>query len=84
MIARAVEEDLGLVLEPAEGAAVDDPVAVALEVEAEPVLVLRVHAAARRGAVLRVGREMAGLAFLQIKTASRHPTKLSPYRPRFN
>ncbi len=40
MVAGAVEEDLGLVFEPAEGAAVDDPVAVALEDGAEGVLVL--------------------------------------------
>ncbi len=81
MVARAVEEDLRLVLEPAEGAAVDDPVAVALEVEAEPVLVLRMDAAAGGGAGLRVGREMAGLTFLQIKTASRHGTKVVTLPP---
>ena len=42
MIACAVEENLRLVLEPAEGAAVHDPVAVPLESSAETVLVLRV------------------------------------------
>ncbi len=84
MVARAVEEDLGLVLEAAEGAAVDDAVAVALEVEAEAVLVLGVLAATGAGAVLGVGRKVAGLTPFQIKTATRHPIKLSPYRPRFN
>ena len=47
MIAGAIEENLRLVLEAAEGAAVDDAVAVALEVEAEAVLVLGMDAAAR-------------------------------------
>ena len=46
MVARAVEEDLRLVLQPAEGAAVDDAVAVALEGGAELVAVLLVRAAA--------------------------------------
>ena len=72
MIARAVQEDLRLVFEAAERTAVDNPVAVALEVEPEPVLVLRVFAASRRGTVLGVRREVARLASLQIKTAARH------------
>ncbi len=62
----------------------DDAVAVALEIEAKTVLVLRVRAAPRRGAVLRVGREVTGLTLLQIVTAARHPPKLSPYGLRFN
>ena len=34
MIALVIDEDLGLVLEPAEGGGMDDPVAVALELAA--------------------------------------------------
>ncbi len=42
VVALVVDEDLGLVLEPAEGAAVDDPVAVALEGGAVVVLLFLV------------------------------------------
>jgi len=84
VVARAVEEDLRLVLEPAEGATVDDAVAVALEVEPEPVLVLGVDTPARGGAGLAVGREVADLTPFQVGTAARHAPKLSPQRPRFN
>ena len=72
MVAAAVEEDLGLVFEAAERAAVDDAVAVALEVETEAMLVLGKFAAPGGGAVLGVRREVARLASLQIKTAARH------------
>jgi hypothetical protein len=72
MVARAVEENLGLVLEPAEGAAVDDAVAVALEGGAEFVALFLVRAAPRLGAALGAGRQMAVLAPFEIKTPSRH------------
>jgi hypothetical protein len=52
-----VDEDLGLVLEAAEGAAVDDAVAVALVGGAVGVGRLRVAAAARGGRALRVRGE---------------------------
>ncbi len=84
MITRAVEEDLRLVFEAAEGAAVDDAVAVTLEGGAERMLVLRVLAAPRSHARLRIERKMARLTPLQIKTASRHCTKLSPNGAGFN
>src|SRR5271167_4746319 len=80
MVAGAVEEDLRLVLEAAEGAAVDDAVAVALEIEAEAVLVLGMNTAARSRAALGIGREVAGLASFQVKTASRHCYNLSLQR----
>jgi hypothetical protein len=57
VVALVVHEDLRLVLEPAEGGAVDDAVAVALEGHAERVLVLGMHAAAGGRAVDGVGRE---------------------------
>ena len=79
-----IYKDLRFVLESAEGTAVNDPVAVALEVEPEAVLVFRVHAPTSRGTILRIGREVTGLTSLQIKTASRHPNNLSSYEPRFN
>ena len=62
----------------------DNSIAVALEIEPEAMLIFRMIATTRRGAGLRVGREVAGLTLFQIKTATRHPTKLSSYRPRFN
>ncbi len=77
MVAGAVEEDLRLVFEPAEGAAVHDAVAVALEIEAEAMLVLGMKAPARGRAALRIGRKVAVLATFQIKTAPRHPDNLS-------
>src|ERR1039457_3943105 len=57
MVARAVEEDLGLVFEPTEGAAVDDAVAVPLKIRAQTVLGLRKGPSARVGGLLRIGRE---------------------------
>src|ERR1700677_5254155 len=77
MIARAVQEDLGLVLESAERTAVDDAVTVALEFEAQPMAVFRVLATARGRARLGVGREVARLTLFQIKAAARHSSKLS-------
>jgi hypothetical protein len=53
-----VDEDLGLVLEAAEGATVDDAVAVALVGGAVGVRGLRVAAAARGGRALRERGEM--------------------------
>ena len=67
MIARAVEKDLGLVLEAAKGTTVDDPISVALKIEPKAVLVLGVFASAGGGAVLRVGREMTGLISFKSK-----------------
>src|SRR5690606_16483498 len=55
-VALVVDEDLGLVLQPAEGGAVDDTVAVALEFAAEPRRRLGVAAAAAAGRVGSVGR----------------------------
>jgi len=52
-----VDEDLGLVLETAEGAAVDDAVAVALVGGAVGMRGFCVAAAARGGRPLRVGGE---------------------------
>jgi hypothetical protein len=53
-----VDEDLRLVLEAAEGATVDDTVAVALVEGAVGVRGLRVAAAARGGRALRVRGEV--------------------------
>jgi len=55
-----VDEDLRLVLEAAEGEAVDDAVAVALVEGAVGVRGFREAAAARGGRALRVRGEMVG------------------------
>ena len=66
VVALVVDEDLGLVLEPAEGRAVDDAVAVALVARAQRVLLLRVAAAAASALRMRVRREPLVLpAFLR-------------------
>jgi hypothetical protein len=72
MVAGAVEEDLRLVLEPAEGAAVHDAVAVALEGGAELVALLLMGATARVGAALRAGSQMTALASFEVKTPTGH------------
>ena len=65
MIAEGRDEDLGLVLEPAEGLGVDDAVAVALEVGAEGAGLLFDLAAAGEPGLDGKGRE-GFLAFFEI------------------
>ncbi len=84
MVAGGIEKDLGLVLQAPEGAAVDNAVAIPLERGAESVLILGMGAAPRLHAVLSPGRMMARLTLLQVITAARHPTKMSPNRAGFN
>ena len=72
MVARAVEEDLRLVFEPAERAAVDDAVAVALEFGTQRVFRLGECASARVGGLLRVGREGFVLKLFQFDAVARH------------
>ena len=57
VIAGRREEDLRLVLQPAERLAVDDAIAIALERRPDVVFRLRTQAAARIGALGRLRRE---------------------------
>src|SRR5262249_62273022 len=61
VVAFVVDEDLGLVLEPAERRAVDHAVAVALEARAERMLLLGVTPAAGEAAPPRGGGQPAPL-----------------------
>ena len=66
VVAERREEDLGLVLEAAEGLRVDDPVPVALEVGPEDVLGFGPDAALRPGAEAGLGRQELLLGLLQL------------------
>src|SRR5262249_19025149 len=78
VVALVVHEDLGLVLEPAERARVDDAVAVALERHAEGVLGLRVPAAARVAAPHGVRGERGGLPRFEVGPARHAVPYLAP------
>jgi len=79
MVAAAVEENLGFVLETAKGAAMNNAVAVPLEDGTELVLILVMLAIAGEGAALRIRGKMARLILFEIGTGTRHDFKLSPY-----
>jgi ribosomal protein L35AE/L33A len=64
VVALGIDEDLGLVHQAPETGAVHDPIAVALPAGAQVVVLLVEAAAARAGAVQRVGRQIALLAGL--------------------
>ena len=72
MVARAVEKNLRLVFEPAEGARVDDAVTVALVLGAPFGRRLGMFAAARVAAELREGREDLPLDLLQFLSGAGH------------
>ena len=72
MIAGAIEENLGLIFEAAEGAGMNDAIAVALVMGAPFGRVFLVAAAAGVGAELRVGREVATFAFFKFLACDRH------------
>ncbi len=72
VVAGAVEEDLGFVFEAAEGAGVDDAVAVALEMGAPVGGVFGVLAAAGLVAELGVRRAGGVLAGFQFEAGARH------------
>src|SRR4051794_3676450 len=75
MIAGAVEKDLRLVLQATEGAGMDDPRTIALELRAVSVARLGIFPAARIARFLGVGREDAPLVLL-------HLLARSPVHPR--
>ena len=66
VIAGRREEDLRLVLEPAEGLAVDDAIAIALKRRPDVVFPFRPQPAARVGALRRLRREEFPLACLEL------------------
>ena len=72
MVAGAVEKNLRLVFQPAEGARMDDAVAVALVMRAPFRRGLLVFASARVAAELRVGRENLAFDLFQFLTGARH------------
>src|SRR5882724_5566218 len=72
VVARAVEEDLGLVFEPTEGAAVNDAVAVPLKIRAQTVLGVRKGPSARVSGLLRIGREKLVFELLQFDAVAWH------------
>ncbi len=69
VVAFVVDEHLGLVLEAAEGGAVDDPVAVALERAAQRALRLGVAAAAAALGIAGVGRQRPAGGALEAEAA---------------
>ena len=75
MVALVADEDLRLVLQPAEGVGMDDAVAVALEGRAERIVRLGVDAAARSGRVGGIGGAPA-LAVAQELVAAAPPSAL--------
>ena len=72
MVASAVEENLGLVFEAAEGARVDDAVPVALIMRAPLGRGLVMLATARVGAELGVGCQDEALASLEFGEGTGH------------
>ena len=78
MVALVVDEDLRLVLQPAEGVGMDDAVAVALEGRAERIVRLGVEAPARRGRIGGIGRAPALAALAGVRCGS------SAIRPRLD
>ena len=72
VIAGRREEDLRLVLQPAERLAVDDAVAVALKRRADIVFGLRTQAPARVGALGRLRREDVALARFELFAKAAH------------
>ena len=72
MVAGAVEEDLRLVFEPTEGAAVDDTVAVPLKIRAQTVLWVWKGPSARVGGLLRIGCEKLVFELLQFDAIAWH------------
>lgn len=68
MIAGPVEKHLRLVFEPTEGAAVNDPIAIALKLGSPRGRRFRIHPSPRGAAMLRVRREALHLAVFQFKT----------------
>ena len=81
VIAGRREEDLRLVLEPPEGLAVDDAIAIALERRPDVVFAFRPQAAARVGALRRLRREDLALARLEL-LAERVARVISPQKAR--
>src|SRR6185437_2167640 len=81
MIAGAIEKDLGFVFEAAEGARMDDAVAVALILGPPRGRGFAEFAAARIGAVLGVRRKDAAFDFLQFKARARHGGKVGRKAP---
>src|SRR5436190_12916168 len=72
MVAGAVEKNLCLVFQPAEGARMNDAVAVALEMRAPLGRLFLVFAPARLGAELRVRREELPLAGFEFEAGGGH------------
>src|SRR6185503_15435397 len=76
VIAGAVEEDLGLVFEAAEGAGMDDAIAIALVLRAPFGRRFDVFASARIAAELRVRRERLAFDLFKFLPRSRHGRRL--------
>src|SRR5262249_51808963 len=74
VVASAVEEDLGLVLEPAKSARVNDAVTVSLIMRAPLRRCLLIYATAGLGAELGVRSERLTLLLLQLLPRHRHRT----------
>ena len=72
VVAGRREEDLGLVLEPAKRLAVDDAIAIALKRRSHVVFGLFAQAAARVGALGRLGRQDLSLARFEVFTDTGH------------
>ena len=80
VIAGRREEDLGLVLQPAERLAVDDAIAIALKRRPHIVFRLRPQPAARIGALGRLRREHLALARFEL-FAKRHAVDSGSHSP---
>src|ERR1051325_748924 len=84
MVAGAVEEDLGFVFEPAEGARMDDAVAIALVLSAPFGGRFDMFASARIAAELRVRRERLAFDLFQFLPGARHGRRLAKCRFKSN
>ncbi|MPL73151.1 Iron-sulfur cluster insertion protein ErpA [bioreactor metagenome] len=81
IIALVLDEDLGLVLEPAEGRGMDDPVAVALERRAEGRDALRKQPPAAGLGMAGIGLQHGSRLVLPVRPSHPISGKLRKYRP---
>src|SRR5436305_14154860 len=81
MIARAIEENLGLVLQAAESPGMNHPIPIPLVMGAPFGRIFAVLAASRLGAELRKRSKELTLPLLQLLTRARHETS-AEYRTR--
>jgi hypothetical protein len=81
MVALVEDEDLGLVLQPAEGARMDDTVAVALERAAGRRGRLGMEAAAAPGGVAGVGGAPSFAETVQLRPRLNRPCPALTFRP---